>query len=186
MNEKAYVVVDGMTHLPIIRVLLPTDLRGEVSLTPAGDRSNPVSIARTLLVMHRRPVALLVDTRSVDEGIISEKRQITLELLKAAAAGIPVRVILLIPSIEALFFAAEGFLSRVFRQPLSELVRLLARSSPKDALEWLFAHSSGPKSIKELLDGLDDEAIRALRATPPMTELINFLQETVKPQPAIP
>ncbi len=142
---KAYVVVEGETDIVILRTVLPAELLEEVFMTPAGDRSNITSIARTLLVTRRKPVAELVDTASVDERIIRERRQTTQELLKAVAAGTPTKVILLIPSIEAIFFASEDLLSRMIGKPIPHDVRLLARGSPKEALERLFAQTEWTK-----------------------------------------
>jgi hypothetical protein len=181
MSEKAYVVVEGMTDVAVVRAVLPTDLLAEVALMPASDRSNITSIARSLLVTRRKPVAVLVDTDSVDERLIQDRMQSTQELLKPVAVGIPTKVILLVPSIESVLFA-PGALTRVYENPLPEEVRFLARSSPKEVLEHLFARPTGPKSIKALLDTLGDEEMAAIRATPPIRELITFLEGCVKPQ----
>ncbi len=181
MNEKAYVVVEGMTDAAILRALLPVDLMQHVALTPAGGRSNITSIARTLLVSRRKPVAILVDTDSVDERIIQDRLRSTQELLKAVAGGIPTRVILLIPSIESIFFAG-GVLPKFYGDPLPEEVRVLARSSPKEALERLFARPGGPKNLQALRDNFGDDELAAIRATLPIRELIAFLEGIGKPQ----
>jgi hypothetical protein len=178
---KAYVVVEGATDAALVRAVLPPDLQKEVAITVAGERSNPTSIARTLLVTRRKPVAILVDTDSVDERRIQERAQIIQELIQAAAAGVPTRVILFIPHSEAVFFQAQGLLSRLFGEPLPEDVRLLAGTSPKEALERLFAQGRGPRDLHALLDGLDDAGKEALRATWPARELLTFLQEVTKP-----
>ena len=41
----------------------------------------------------------------------------------------------------------------------------------------------GPQSVPELLGALGEEEITALRSTPPIQELIGFLQEAVTPSP---
>ena len=180
---KAYVIVQGMTVVAVVRAVVPPELLAEAALTPADERAIPISMARTLVATRRKPLAMLINTDSVAERIIQEQVQGARELLQMAAGRIPTRVIPLIPSVEAVFFMAEGLLERVLCQPLSEEMRLLGRSSPKEALELLFARSSGPKTIPALLDGLDDEGVAALRATPPFRELIAFLEGVVNPQP---
>jgi hypothetical protein len=181
MSEKAYVVVEGTTDVMVVRAVLPPELLADVSLAPAGGRSNIASIARSILVTRRKPVAVLVDTDSVDERIIQDRMQNTQELLKAVAGGVPTRLILLIPSIEAVFFAS-GVLPAIYGNPLPEEVRVMARSSPKEALLRLFTHPAGPKNLDALLDSLGDEGIAAIRATPPIRELIAFLEKVMNPQ----
>jgi hypothetical protein len=184
MTMKAYVVVRGTTDVAILRAVLPPDLLDEVDTTPAGERSNLASVARTLLVTRRKPVAVLVNSDSTEEGIVQERFQLTQELVKAAAAGLPVRVILLVPHIEVIFFQAKGVLTRIYGDPLPQEVCLLARYSPREALERLFAQASGPDSLHALLDCLDDRAIAAIQATPPLRELIAFLRDVIIPRQA--
>ena len=74
-----------------------------------------------------------------------------------------------------------GVLTNVYRRPLPEEVRFLARSDPKKALERLVAEPNGPHSIKALLDSFGAEEIAAMRATPPFQELITFLEGVIKP-----
>jgi hypothetical protein len=178
---KAYVVVQVEAEVPIVRASLPPDLLDEVTLRPAGEGSNITSVARTLLAVRRKPVAVLVNTNTLDESMMEERVQMMQELLRAAAAGVPTKFILFIPHIETLFFQARGLLTKVFRAPLPEDVRLVAPYSPRDALARLFARSSGPKNVRALLESLDDAGRDALRATPPIRELIAFLQDALKP-----
>jgi hypothetical protein len=180
---KAYVVAEEPTDGAIVRALLTPDLLDEVVLLPAGERSNITSVARSLLFARRKPVAVLVNTKTLDEGMIQERVQLMRELLEAAAAGVPTKIILFIPHIEAIFFQARGVLTKVFGDPLPEDVRLVARYSPKDAMDRLFAHANGPKNLRALLDHLDRAEIDALRATPPIRELIALLQDAIKPHP---
>jgi len=183
MGDKAYVVVEGMTDVAVVRAVLPPGLLGEVTLAAAGDRSSVMSVARTILVTRRKPVAVLVDTDSVDEWIVQDRMQSTQELLRAVAGGIQTKVILLIPTIEASFFEAGDLITRLLGAPPTEELRWMARNNPKEALERLFSQSSGPKNIGQLLDRLDDAGMAALRATRPIQELITFLEGVVKLQP---
>ncbi len=182
MAEKAYIVVEGARDATIVGAILPPELREAAMLTPVGGRSNITSVARTLLVTRRKPVAVLVDTDSVDERSIRDRMQSTQELLKVVAGGIPTKVILLIPTIESVFFQA-GVLTKVYGDPLPEEVRFLARSSPREALERLLAQPHGPKTIEDLLNNLGEDDTAAIRATPPIRELTTFLEKVAKPQP---
>jgi hypothetical protein len=180
---KAYVVVEVEAEVPIVRAVLPPDLLDEVFVLPAGEGSNITSVARTILAARRKPVAVLVNTRTLDESLIQERVQMIQYLLRMAAAGVPTKLILFIPHIETLFFQARGLLTKVFGDPLPEDVRLVAPYSPRDALDRLFARARGPKNLRALVDSLDEAGRDALRATPPIRELITFLEDVLKPHP---
>jgi hypothetical protein len=176
---KAYVVVEGNTEVLILRAVLPPQLVNEVALVAAGGRSNLTSTARTLLVTRRKPMAVLVDTDSTDESVIRERWQSTHELLREVSGGVRFKVILLVPSVEIVFFQAPGGLKKEFGHEPSSETLLLARTNPKEALEQLLKGRKGPGTLSELLDALGDQEVEALRSTGPMRELIQFLTEVV-------
>ena len=180
---KAYVVVEGPSDASILQTVIPRELLREIILTPGGGRSNIASIARTLLVSRRRPVAVFGDADTIDERLFHERIRSIKELLESVAAGLPTKVILVVPEIEILFFQAPRVLPRLFGDPLPEEVRQMAITQPKKALDCLFKLSRGPNSIADLLHSFDHEELGSLRATPAVKELIEFLRESVKPTP---
>src|SRR5688572_3356592 len=101
---KAYVVVEGMLDAVFLRAVLPKELLKVTELVAAGERSNLASVARTLLITRRKPLAIVADADAMDEGSVHEKQQSTEELVRAVAAGLPTKVILVRPALEALFF----------------------------------------------------------------------------------
>jgi hypothetical protein len=75
-------VLEGPTDRELISALLPTHLVSLVSLVPTGGMSNLASVARTLLVKHKEPVAVLADTDSLDAGVIHERYTTLQQLLR--------------------------------------------------------------------------------------------------------
>src|SRR5262249_40554258 len=151
--------------IAILKAVIPDESLEDVFLASAGGRSYIASIARTVLATRQKPVAVVIDTDAVAQRLISEQVRTMQDLLHDVAAGVPTKVVPMIPEIETIFFQAPGLLPRIFGAPLSEEIRLLARFSPKEALGRLFQHSSGPKTIGELLNALDDDGIDSLRST---------------------
>ncbi len=175
---NAFVVVKGKTNVDILRALLPKSLLDVTSIVGIGSRSSLPSVARTLLVTYYEPVAVLVNTHALNEAIVQEKKQSTEELLKAVSGKVPVKVILLIPEIESVFFEAPGVLERTFGQKLPKELLLLARNNPQEALAQLFSQGNGPDGLSSLLDSLDERDREALRSTRPIRELMSFISET--------
>lgn len=175
----AFVVVEGREDVQILRALLPSELADSAALVPAGGRSSLTSVARTLVVTHHRPVAILMDSDSRDESLVRQQRQTTEDLVKAVSGRAPVKVILFVPEIEAVFFQAPRALRRAFGEELPTDLLVMARENPKAALTNLFARDTrGRNDLSALLEVLDEEDVEALRSVPAIRELVTFLSET--------
>jgi hypothetical protein len=180
---NAYVAVKGETAGAILQAVLPRLLVKSAPIIVVGERSGLASVARTYLVTRYKPVAVLVDTYSRNEGMIHERVQSMEEVLKLVSGRIPIKVIPVVPEIEIVFFEAVGLLEKLFGPGLPSDVFLLARFSPKEALEQLFSRHSGPHDLASLLERLDEQDLAALRLTRPVSELIAFLSETADMPP---
>ena len=101
-----------------------TELLSNAELVIAGGRSGIPSLARSVLVRRKCPVAVVIDSDSVDPDVIEERQQSTEDVIRAADASMPVKVVAAIPEIEAWFFASPEIIERMVGQKVSE--------------EWLF------------------------------------------------
>lgn len=131
-------ITEGHTDAQILRWCLSNEI-DELGLRvlSAGGKSAADSVARTILVARRRPVALAVDADTTDANAAQEKRQFYVQSLKEVAGTTPFAVELFIPTIEVVITD-------------SPLLRQLARgaqqktvgetSSPRDILESLAGH----------------------------------------------
>src|SRR5215472_10643824 len=99
---SVWIVVEGEADLAVVKALLPNEIRTVSELIPVGGRSNISSVARTLLVKHKEPVAIVRDSDSLDPSIIWEKYSTTEQLMRAVSGGTPFKVILCIPNLEAI------------------------------------------------------------------------------------
>ena len=91
------------------------------------------SLARSLLVRRKCPVAVLMDSGSVDPDVIEERQQTTEDFIRAADASIPVKVVTAMPEIEAWFLATPETMEHIVEQSLYGLA-LLGKRDPHGAL----------------------------------------------------
>ena len=109
---KTYLLVEGQSDLAFFRRLLPPEIQPQTAIVTVGGRSNITSMARSLMVMKRRPVALVTDSDAVEKVAVEQRQQTLEELVGSASAGVPYKVILAVPEIESWFFAVPEVLER--------------------------------------------------------------------------
>jgi len=77
----------------------------------------------------------------------------------------------------ALFFESPGILNRLFPQYDHQFFLMFAKTSPKQALEFLFKNGGGPKNLAELLGSLIPDDIEQLRLIYPLNRLVTFVTD---------
>ncbi len=184
---RTYLLVEGETDLAFFRRLLPPEIQPQITIVTAGGRSNITSIARSLMVTKRRPLALVTDSDSLENVAVEQRLQTLEELVGSATACVPYKVILAVPEIESWFFVVPEVLERLSGQKLSLEQRELGELRPKEVLRQLFK-SPGPLFVDKLAGALTESEVKTLQETQPRKELIEFLAEQVgkkaEPQPA--
>jgi hypothetical protein len=174
---KVFVVVEGPSDVAVLRALLPIDELGTCDFVPAGGRVALSSIARTLLVKHHRPLAVLFETGTLEASAIREAHVTLDELVHAVAGETPVVTIPCIPELEAIFFEAPAILKRLFPQFDQHFFLMFAKTRPKEALTFLFKNGSGPTTLPQLLDGLTSDDVEQLRLVYPIQKLMSFITD---------
>jgi len=119
-----------------------------------------------------------MDSDSIDPDVIVERQQSTEDLIRAADASIPVKVIAAIPEIEAWFLASPKTIERMVGQKVSEEWLFFGRRDPRGALTRLAKENKKSWDINQAISALDDQDIQRIRAIPEVAELSAFLQET--------
>ena len=105
---NAFLVVKDIADVKLVTSLLPPEIQRQITVVAAGDRSNLTSVARTLLVTKRKPLAVLVNAGPVDGNSALGLRRETEELLRAVSGGVPFKVFMMMPEIEAMLFTVSG------------------------------------------------------------------------------
>jgi hypothetical protein len=171
-----FVVMKRPSHLAILKALLPPEVLGACDFVVTDPRSSFASVARTLLVKHHRPLAAVIDTESLEPSVIHDVVATTEQLLRMVAGATPFRVISCTPALEAVFFEGHLNLKKIFPHAEQQFL-MFAKTSPKEALNFLFENGGGPKNLSEFLDRLLPEDIAKLQATYPIQHLVSFISE---------
>jgi len=174
---KNFLVVEGQSDAAILRAVLPRETLQEFEIFIAGGRSSIASVARTLLVQHRRPLILFLDTDSLNPSYIFELYTTMEDLLRSVAGGTRTKVVCSMPSLEAIFFETDIGLKEIFPKYDPELLLMFTKQNPKEALDFLFQSGGGPKGLLELLERLTHQDIEKLQATYQVAELMSFALE---------
>jgi hypothetical protein len=176
--RRVYVLVEGPSDAAFLRRILPKELLSNAELVIAGGSSGIPSLARSVLVRRKCPVAVVMNSDSIDPDVIVERQQSTEDLIRAADASIPVKVIAAIPEIEAWFLASPETIERMVGQKVSEEWLFFGRRDPRGALTRLAKENKKSWDINQAISALDDQDIQRIRAIPEVAELSAFLQET--------
>jgi hypothetical protein len=172
---KPTIIVEGPTHMSILRALLPTELVAASHLMPNARRSTIVSVARTHLIRNRTPTAVMLDTKTLDPTIISETIQTTRYLMAAVAGDMSFDVIYCIPQVEAIFFEDTAPLQRIFPKFGNDFIPQFARTQPKEQLEVLLQQGGGPRTLSAFLDQVTATDVEKLRSTHPIEQVMAFI-----------
>ncbi|HUY87954.1 MAG TPA: hypothetical protein VMV10_04385 [Pirellulales bacterium] len=183
--KRAYLLVEGASDAAFLRRILPEEALRDVELVNAGGSSEIPSLARSLLVRRRRPVAVVMDSDSVDPDLIEERRQSTEDVIRLADASVPVKVISAVPQIEAWLLAAPDKIERIVGEKISEEWLALGKANPRRALASLAEKNQRRWDTNQAINALDDEDIKRIRSIPEVEELSAFLEEMHDARPKV-
>jgi hypothetical protein len=161
----------------LLRGLLPGEFLGAVEFVAGGDRSDVASLARTLVVRRRTPVAIVIDADALSPEGVRERQQSMEEVVRLVAGRVPVAVIVAAPELEEVFFEDPALLERVLAAPIDERDRIVSEFRPREVLERLLASSAKVHTLKDLLQSLGPQDLERLRQARPLRELSEFLRK---------
>ena len=162
---KAYIVVEGEADKAFLERLLEPRLLQDVLIVVAEARYGILSLARSLLATRRKPVAVLMDTDSVDDDRVREERASIAELLSIVAGNVPTHVVTPVPTLEAFFFASPELLERFFGSAISSDLIVLGKRDPRGVLDLSAQQKNKPWQVKDITDILNSHDIQRIRET---------------------
>jgi predicted ATP-dependent endonuclease of OLD family len=177
---RVYLFVEGPTDAEFLRRILPPEVLKDAEIVIGGGSSGIPSLARSVLVRRRKPVAVLMDADSTDPETISERREDMAELIRAAAGSIPVKVIAAVPGIEAWLFAAPEAIERALGAPVPQDLVPLGKRDPRGVLQQLAEKNHRTWDFRQAMSLLDAQDIDKIRALPEVIELSTFLEKMQK------
>ncbi|GAB4202734.1 MAG: hypothetical protein Fur006_56540 [Coleofasciculaceae cyanobacterium] len=170
---QTYIVTECASDAAILSEVLPKRVLHNVKFIDGKSPYGAESMANTLLAAKRLPVVLVINAKTNDELMISERASELNYLLRQASPGIPFKVLIAVPELEVVFFQEREFLEELIGKKLTDLEWQFAQHHPKELLENL--SKSSTTFIETTLNALDDQKLQVLRQHPLIGELNEFL-----------
>jgi hypothetical protein len=174
---KVRIVLISDTARQILQALLPRNSQSIAELVLAGERSGMNSVARTLLVKYKEPVAVILETHTSDAATVGEKLRSMEYLLEIVAGGTPFKVVPCVPEIEVIFFEAPNLLKSMFPKFDLATYSMFCKTQPREVLNLLLNQGGGPTTLEQFLASLTEKDLEKLRTKGPAQELIQFISE---------
>jgi hypothetical protein len=178
--KQVYIFVEGPTDADFLRRILEPEELKDAEIVPSGGSSGIPSLARSVLVRRKKPIAVVMDADSNDPEVIKERQEDTEELIRAADASIPVKVVTAVPEIEAWLFAAPEAIARAVGGSVPSEFLYLGKRDPKGFLQQAAEKNQRKWDFKQAIGLLDEEDIKRIRALPEVRELSTFLNNLQK------
>jgi hypothetical protein len=177
----AYIICESHSDIQILQAILPKQLLKEVEFVAAGGISSVTSLARSIVVRRQVPVAIVVDADSTVPELVQMQTNSIKEIVESVSVSTPVKVILFVPEMEAIFFQDTQLLAKLLGYIPSQDELTLAISQPKKILNQLIDKSKKINDLAQFITNLSDEDINNLRNTSVIQELIYFLWAVREP-----
>src|ERR1700683_4415144 len=107
---KAYVLTEGPADVAFLQRIIKGKVKAPLEFVAAGGKSAVTSMAQSLIVSRRAPVAVVLDADTLDPELVSEQERIYSDRRGAYSQGVPFRFFLAVPEMEHLLFEPPGLL----------------------------------------------------------------------------
>jgi hypothetical protein len=176
---NAYVVTESRFAAELLRRVLSPSLLEDAAIVPAPERSSAISSARTLLADRARPVALVLDSGTLDPKRVAEQALVVGDLLRMARPDVPISMVFADPELEAVLFQDPAGLARALQVPIAEDELRVAPYTPARILRGLLARSRAVADREALVAALDKRCVEALRGHPIIRDAGRFLAAAI-------
>lgn len=180
-----YAITEGYTDILILQRLLPNHCRENTKFIAAQGLFRIKPLATSLILAEQKPVVLFIDADSSDLTFIDERRKNFEESLNSVSIDAPIKVIVSIPEIEAIFFEYSNILSRVVDVEISEEIIMESQKHPRVALKKLFDSCGKSMNLEKLLSLLSEADIQQMQEAKIIQDYIYFannLEKMLQPQ----
>ena len=100
--KAAYIVSEGKQNTNLLRQMLSVNFLSDIEIIGMSSWYEAFSLASTIMSERSRPVILIVNTLSDDSAQIHERIQNLESLMLPASSSAPYKVMVAVPSIEAI------------------------------------------------------------------------------------
>lgn len=179
---KIYVVTEGKSDIELLKKVLPKNITRFVVFVVGEGSSSALSLASTIIAVRRQPVALILDADTQDESAIEEKSGLLCALLRKAASGVPFKVLIAKPEIEAIFFQDKSLIERVVKRKLSDAEWQYARFAPYRFFADKISLRKYPVPYANIFEHFTKDTPDILQNHPLITDLIEFIDSSQRNQ----
>lgn len=172
---KPYIVTEGQSDAELLKRILGSTLEELPFIVVAGGKTAVVSMAQSLLVSRRAPIAVLIDADTFDSDAALEQQRIYSDLLKPYAHRVPFTILVAVPELETVLFEVPGVVEEELGIPVSDQDRTEAKVRPKQVLTRLVRRSAR-KTMDGFFTHLSDDAAKRLAKAKPIEGLVQFLR----------
>ncbi|MCX7048617.1 MAG: hypothetical protein NTX50_24410 [Candidatus Sumerlaeota bacterium] len=173
---KAYVVVAGETDEALMKSLLLPLVSKDVKLISAEGRSSAMSLATSLLAAKKLPVALVVDSDTLNKSAIAEEKDFLQAMLRRGSSGTRYKVVMAVPTIEKLIIETPEAIHKLNNgKNLKGIEREYAEMNPKAMLEKITGSKWTPQNITLTMGKLSNSVRSRLSQHSLIREIVSFL-----------
>ena len=170
-----HLVTDRKIDSAILETVLGREIdRDGLQIHFTGTRSGAASKARTILVVRKEPVILVLEC---DDRTLGEEQQWHEGQLNRGGPRELWRVLLVVPTLDVCFFDHPEFVEGLFEAKLSEVDKMLARFRPREVIEKLFLSKGMPYTPESIANFLGDKDLSLLRESYPFRDIRKAIQE---------
>jgi hypothetical protein len=175
---RAYVVTEGKTDTDILKKLLPQSSTVDMEFVSGSGSYAAQSLARTILSVRGRPVALVLDADTMDDQAVQEKRAFLCQMLHTTQTSAAFEAFIAIPQIESILFYDKSVFERIIGHASSEAEWRLAQAQPRKYLEEHVQEHE--PLVRAVFAKLTEQDIEKLRRHPLISQLDDFLKRATE------
>jgi hypothetical protein len=144
-------------------------------------RSNAIMSACGIMSRDLTPTVLLLDSDTLEERLLMERRHTVEGILDRDHGRTPYRLILAVPQVETILFSdREGF-EKALGRKVADLDWFEARFRPRAVFRRLLGDREFEEGALEVINALDDAALRRMARHPIIREIREFIAEVQEP-----
>jgi hypothetical protein len=181
---RAYVITEKKTDRDILKSVLPQSTISNVEFVSGSGSYAAQSLARTILSVRGRPVALVLDADTIDDQIIQEKRTFLHQMLHVSKDTVAFEVFIAVPYIESILLYDKNVFDHIIGYTSSEAEWKLAQAQTRTFLAEHF--SEHESAVHAILTKLTQDDIETIRRHPLLQQLDDFLRKATEAHNNIP
>ncbi|MGB1204545.1 MAG: hypothetical protein ACPG5B_02795 [Chitinophagales bacterium] len=172
-NQKnAVLLVEGQQEFLFFEKILPKEVLRKILIVVANGNSYMLSKAMSIVSYWGVKVIIVADAETTDDLRVIEKRDFIESMLRRVTTNDMFKVVLIKPTLEALFFRKTNIIEKMLGRKLTEVEQERAKYNPKENLNNLFDITDA----KAFFRNIDCEIMEEIRNLEEIQEIMTFIE----------